>query len=104
MRKGVVKMTMFLNFKGFEPYMVDACNVFGGVQYVFKFENHYGASVIKHPYSYGHEADLWELAVMKLNDKNGEWHLNYNTPITDDVIGELTDEEVRKLLKQIKEL
>lgn len=67
-------------------------------------KNHYGASVIKHFGSYGHEADLWELAVMKLNGNNGEWYLNYDTPITDDVIGELTDEEVRKLLKQIKEL
>lgn len=97
-------MNLLLNYKEFESYMVEVNNVFDGVQYIFEFENHYGASVIKHFGSYGHEADLWELAVMKLNDKNGEWYLNYNTPITDDVIGRLTDEEVRKLLKQIKEL
>lgn len=34
-----------------------------------------------------------------------EWvKLDYDTPVADDVVGYLTDEEVRNYLKQIKEL
>lgn len=74
-----------------------------GVQYIFKFDNGYGASVIKTPYSYGGRSGLWELAVMKFYEDHG-WHLCYSTPITDDVIGHLKDEDVMEYLKQIKEL
>ena len=73
-----------------------------GVQYVYKFENNYGASIIKHEWSYGFEKDLWELAVIKFyRDK---FDLVYDTEITDDVIGYLRDEEVIELLEKIKEL
>ena len=70
-----------------------------GIQYIFKFDNGYGASVIKHYGSYGYDADLWEMAVL---DSYGE--LCYNTPITNDVLGYLTEEEVRETLKKIKEM
>lgn len=65
----------------------------------FKFKNGYGASVIKHYGSYGYEEDLFELAVLDSND-----HLCYNTSLTDDVIGYLTNDEVLELLEQIKNL
>ena len=65
-------------------------------QYKFKFPNQYGASVVKHPYSYGYAQDLWELAILK-NDK-----LDYT--IADDVIGYLSDEAVNYLLDQIRSL
>lgn len=29
---------------------------------------YYGASVVRHSFSYGHEQGLWELAVIKWND------------------------------------
>lgn len=64
----------------------------------FTFENGYGASVIKHYGSYGYYEDLFELAVLY------EGELSYNTPITDDVIGHLTNDEVLELLKKIKNL
>jgi len=80
-------------------------DVLGGVQYLFRFKNNYGASVIKHRVSYGHDRDLWELAVIIFEtDDNDSWNLTYQTSITCDVIGYLTDEEVEKLLEQIKEL
>lgn len=69
-----------------------------GIQYRFKFPNEYGASVMKHSISYGHEKNLWELVVLKLGD------ICYDTKITDDVIGNLTDQEVRSYLKEIYEL
>lgn len=78
----------------------------GGVQKVFRFENGYGASVVKNPYSYGGDEGLWELAVVLVYENEGRlsWKLVYDTPITEDVLGWLTWEEVEETLKQIEEL
>lgn len=71
-------------------------------QWRFKFDNGFGASVIKHEFSYGFEDDLFELAVLEWT---GEYHaITYDTPITDDVIGYLTNDEVMNYLYQIKNL
>jgi len=75
----------------------------GGIKYVFRFKNGYGASVIKNKYSYGNEDNLWELAVIVFVSR-GTWHLCYNTPITNDVEGYLSNRQVRSLLKRIKRL
>jgi hypothetical protein len=61
------------------------------------FDNGYGASVVVGPYTYGGEDGLYELAVL---DSNGK--LTYETPITSDVEGYLTEDEVTKLLEQIQ--
>lgn len=98
-------MNLKLNYEGYEQNLAYTKSYMGGIQYVFKFDNGYGASVIKHNGSYGHHKDLWELAVLKFNgESHYDWNLNYDTEITDDVIGGLTDEEVRDLLARIKEL
>jgi hypothetical protein len=68
------------------------------LQYVYKFPNGYGASVIKGPHTYGGSEDLWELAVLE-----GE-ELCYTTPVSDDVIGHLTNGDVNMILDQIKDL
>jgi|TARA_B110000908_G_scaffold171988_1_gene236945 hypothetical protein len=70
-----------------------------GYQLEYKFDNGYGASVIKHDGSYGGKKGLYELAVL---DNDGE--LCYTTPITNDVIGHLTMGEVDKLLAEISHL
>ena len=69
------------------------------IQYIYRFPNGYGASVVKHSGSYGHALDLWELAVTTWND-DGD-HLNYSTPITDDVLGNLTGAMVCDILGKI---
>ena len=74
----------------------------GGMQYVFKFPNNLGASVVKHDFSYGNSEGLWELAVLGWENDNS--YLNYDTPITDDVIGHLSELEVEQILNDIKEL
>lgn len=69
----------------------------------FRFDNDYGASVIKHFGSYGFEEDLFELAVLDFKDnENGK--LCYDTEITNDVEGCLTNDDVLKLLKKIKQM
>ena len=98
-------MTLKLNCGAFESYVVLERNWLGGVQYVFKFDNNYGASVIKNKGSYGRELDLWELAVIKFTDEGkDDWNLCYDTEITDDVLGELDDGDVRDLLDRIRGL
>ena len=63
------------------------------------FDNGYGASVVVGPYTYGGEDGLYELGVL---GKNGK--LTYDTPITEDVEGYLSEEGVTQLLKQIQKL
>lgn len=69
-----------------------------GVQVVHEFPNGYGASVVKHDFSYGGKDGLWEMAVLK------EGELCYNTHITNDVIGYLSDADVKSTLKEIEQL
>ena len=70
-----------------------------GVQSRIQFDNGYGASVIKHDYSYGGKDGLYELAVLDNDVK-----LTYDTPITEDVIGFLSPKEVTDYLIQIQDL
>lgn len=70
-----------------------------GIQYHFKSENGYGASIIKTAMSYGGKRGLWEVAVLGLD---GE--ICYNTPITDDVLGYLTEDQVNEILIKIDNL
>lgn len=70
----------------------------GGNRKEYKFPNGFGASVISHIYSYGGDRGLWELAVTK------DGSINYNTPITSDVIGYLEWYEVLDVLRKISEL
>lgn len=74
-----------------------------GVQYIFKFNNGFGASVVKSIGTYGHAQDLWELAVIRIKD-DYTFDLVYDTDVTDDVIGYLTDDKVNELLDRIKNL
>lgn len=73
-------------------------NKMGGVIARIEFDNGYGASVAQTPHTYGGSDGLYELAVLK----NGM--ITYDTPVTDDVEGYLTTEDVTNLLQQIQEL
>ena len=63
------------------------------------FDNGYGASVVVGPYTYGGEYGLYELAVLGSDGK-----LTYDTPVTGDVEGYLSEDDVTKLLEQIQKL
>ncbi len=70
---------------------------FDGVRAEFQFANGWGASVIRHSGSCGGRNGLWELAVI---DASGELH--NDTPVTGDVLGWQTDDEILALLDNIK--
>jgi hypothetical protein len=75
---------------------------YGGDQRLYRFENGYGASLVKGLGSYG-----LEMAVIKFihEDDNKEWDIVYDTPITDDVIPHIEDDdEVEYYLSRIKQL
>jgi len=63
------------------------------------FDNGYGASVIIGPHTYGGEDGLYELAVLGKDKK-----LTYDTSVTDDVEGYLSEDNVTKLMEQIQKL
>ena len=69
-----------------------------GERYEIAFPNGYGASIVRGPHTYGGPAGLWELAVLKGDD------LTYDTPITTDVEGHLTEGDVEGLLTRIEAL
>lgn len=69
-----------------------------GVKALHKFANGYSASVIRTPHSYGGEEGLYELAVRRGNS------LDYTTPVTDDVEGWLSEDDVTRLLREIEAL
>lgn len=68
-----------------------------GTQATMDFKNGYGVSVVKFEGSYGYP-ELWELAVLH------EGSLTYNTHITNDVLGHLSETEVTDVMKQVQEL
>jgi hypothetical protein len=70
-----------------------------GVKCRMMFENGFGVSVVSHTYSYGGKDGLFEIAVL---DEDGA--LTYNTPVTNDVVGYLTPDEVTEIMEEVQKL
>lgn len=86
---------------------IEVNRTFGGHQIVFRFPNNLGASVVCHKHSYGGRQGLWELAVIGFSAKDPEskgWVLTYETEVSDDVLGYLTEEDVSEHLIKIHAL
>ena len=66
----------------------------GGVQKIFEFPNGYGASVVKHNFSYG-----LELALL-----DADHNIIQHPDITDDVCGYLNVDTCNDILQKIAEL
>lgn len=87
-----------------------------GIHYLFHFPNQYGASVVKVYGSTGYDNDRWELCPVLFHvdtdddlsvlNPDTEYTLVYPTDICRDnnPLGNLTDKQVRTLLRQIKKL
>lgn len=87
-----------LNIFGTE-HELEYKNWMNGDQYIATLANGRGASIIRNSMSYGHETGRWELAVL-----DGEGRLDYSTPVTSDVRGNLTTGAVGALLHEIEAL
>jgi len=81
------------NFKGVKD------EGYYGERFIFTFWNGRGASVVRGEYTYGGPEGLWELAVLS---KDGD--LDYDTPITYDVLGHLSWNDVGEILRRISML
>lgn len=81
-----------------------------GLHGLIFFENGYGVSVVRYKATYGvnnyssytSNDSEWEVAVIYGNEKN--WEISYNTDITDDVLGHLTEGEVDWVMLQVQQL
>ncbi len=107
--------TQFLT--SYRSHMVNITESDTELQYTFKFDNQYGASLLWLTYnidikvdytsnvgSYGHENGLWELAVIKWKSAT-EYEISYSTNVApDDVLGYLDERAVLRALKKIKKL
>ena len=87
--------------KQFKDLEFISCNdkFMSGKQSRIQFDNGYGASVVSHNFSYGGDLGLYEIAIL---DNKGQ--ICYFTPITNDVIGHLTEEDVTEVLIKIQSL
>ena len=61
------------------------------------YKNGYGVSVVNNEFSYG-----LELAVLIGDEDNSE--ITYDTPVTSDVLGHLTDETLEQAINAVKAL
>lgn len=69
-----------------------------GFQAVMNFNNGYGVSVLLGNMFYSNGKDTYELAVLE------DGYLCYTTPITENVLGYLTEDEVTEVMRKIQEL
>lgn len=99
---GVYGQSKELARVGFVPVLSTTVPATGSHQDVYRFANGYGASVISGGIGvYGR----YELAVTRFNSEDvDDFSLDYSTPITDDVIGYLGEDEIPGILAQIKAL
>ena len=97
--------------KSFKDIKFKSHSLGEGVHGLIFFENGYGVSVVRYKGSYtpngGYSSYTsndkeWEVAVIYGNEK--DWELCYNTHITDDVLGHLTEGEVDWVMIQVQGL
>jgi hypothetical protein len=69
----------------------------------YHYPNGYGLSVVSTESSYGGKKGLFEAAVIADSEDEG-WHLVYDTPITDDVLGWQTEEDIEALKARVAAL
>ena len=72
---------------------------YGGIISRIIFDNGYGATVVQGPHTYGGSDGLYELAVIGKDDE-----ICYDTPVTGDVEGYLSETQVTDLLIKIQQL
>jgi len=93
------KITIMKTFQDLEFEQINDAPFMVGKRSRIHFDNGFGVSVVSHSHSYGGRNGLYEVAVL---DSDG--NLTYETPVTNNVIGYLTEEDVTNVMKQVQEL
>nr|DAS96956.1 MAG TPA: hypothetical protein [Caudoviricetes sp.] len=66
------------------------------------FKNGYGVSVLFGKNFYSNGKNTYEVAIIKGNEQ--DFNLVYDTPIANDVIGNITEEQVTRVMKLVQKL
>ena len=88
-------------YKTFQDLRFKPQSFLKGVQAILFFPNGDGISVVRNACSLT-TVDTWEIAILKGTESY--YDLCYDTPITDDVIGYCSEEDVSNIMKQIQDL
>ena len=76
-----------------------------GEQHIVRFPNGYGASVVRGPFTYGGRENLYTVGVITYDPADRRtWELTYDTPITNDVLGGQSLDDVAGVLMRISRL
>ena len=87
--------------KTFKDLKFEADDIDGVAAWLL-FDNNFGVSVVKGPYSYGGSKGLYELAVIYMSPEMNESKLHYDNEVANgDVVGNLTEEEVSELIEKV---
>lgn len=77
----------------------------GGLQLLYRFDNGFGASVVRFRGSFGGTEGKWELAVIHYTGEDEySFEVRYDTAVTHSLLGFLSDAEVEELLTKIEAL
>ncbi len=88
-----------MDFKTFKDLIfTDQSGKKGKIQCKIKFNNGYGASIVKGHLHFG-DNDLYEVAVL---GQDGQ--IIYNTPITNNTLMDLNEDDVSEILVKIQKL
>lgn len=93
-------MRTFKDLQFYEHESVAAYRAIGvkkhALHAVMNFENGYGVSVVCGEDYYSNGVDTYEVAILKDGD------ICYDTPITDDVLANLTESEVTEIIERVQ--
>ncbi|MGI6607539.1 MAG: hypothetical protein ACOX1F_00970 [Erysipelotrichaceae bacterium] len=87
----------------FEKYQTIRLITDGEIKYAFRFENDYGAVVVKNRYSFGYDDDLFEMCLLYKGQMMNNTFIKSNKKVNSVSMGYLTNDEVLEILEQIKE-
>jgi len=76
----------------------------GGIGAAMMFDNDYGISCVSGPYTKGGIVGKYEIAVIAFPPGEKYSVLCYDTPVTSDVEGYLTSDDVTEYMRKIQEL
>jgi hypothetical protein len=85
--------------KDYTCYIIDFNSINKGMQLIFRFDNNFGLSVVCHSFSYGRHDNKFEIAVIKF-DSDNSWDITYDTPLTGDVLGDQSKEDVFDIIEK----